>query len=99
MNETTLIYLILGAGLVPLNTKIIFDWLKGMNKKKNGNGVYEKVIQCPIDRSDMINKINWLRAAHDVKDGDGRPIWYFPQSVEKKFDKMIEHLEKIEKKL
>ena len=80
-----LLYIITAAvvtGVLGIIFKLAYDGIKRKNT---------------VDLQDTINKINWLHEAHKKTDDDGRPIWYFPQSLEKKFDKMINHLSNIEK--
>jgi hypothetical protein len=100
--ETTIIT-ILATGVVALSVKIIFDWLKNRNNKENNikcpldrsNTIkaidelakrYEKEsTQYEVGMAD----IKWLKDVHDVKDGDGIPLWYVPRSLVRGMDALV----------
>lgn len=92
MEQETLIAIILGAGLVPLNVKIVFDWLKSNRNKKEG-------VHCPLNRGGIISKINWLHETHSKTDDDGRLRIYFPSSIEPNIAEMVELLKDIKRGL
>ncbi len=90
MEKETLIYILLAVGLVPLNVRIVFDWLKSNKTKKED-------AHCPLNRGGIIAKINWLHEAHSKTDDDGRPKWYFPSSIEPNIAEMVELLKDIKR--
>lgn len=91
-DKSTLIYIIVAIGLVPLNIRIVFDWLKGNKSKKED-------IHCPLNRGGIISKINWLHETHSKTDNEGRLRIYFPVSIEPHIKEMVAILKRIEKGL
>lgn len=88
-------YIIIGvitAGIIPLNIRIVFDWLKGNKNKKEDT-------HCPLNRGGIISKINSLYEMHSKTDDDGRPKWYFPSSIEPNIAEMVDLLKDIKRGL
>lgn len=81
----------LGGAIMGLMGKIFFDWVKG---SRNGNGKTKtnRIIQpvCPLDRSNVIDDLKWLKDQHSHFDEDGVPIWYMPRRMIKILEQLLE---------
>ena len=74
-----------GIAIVLFILKEVFTFIRGFVPSSNGiadqQGPLAKIRDNNISR--IRSDVAWIKEAHNVKDEDGKFIWYFPKSMER----------------
>ena len=85
-NSIEVWYLIIG-GCIAFIVKVLYDWIKN-SKTANGNGngtskAKETIAYLKHEVGCVKDDVIWLKDIHNVRDEDGKPVWYVSGDLKK----------------